>query len=324
MAGTSHKLHENTGSPKVHFLRIAAERSGQRLDNFLLGVWKGAPKSLVYRLIRTGQVRINGKRAKPESRLSENDQIRIPPVRLSPVEEKILPSSTQLHQIEQCIVFEDRNFLVLDKPAGLASHGGSGIHFGAIELLRKARPNDTLELVHRLDRDTSGILVFARKRSALTQLQSAIRLGAVRKNYLALLQNPLPQSNMRIDAPLLKFVLQGGERMVRVDSSGKESVTSLRMLENYGIAALCEATLETGRTHQIRVHCQHSGHPIAGDEKYGDREFNQQMRGHELKRLFLHAIRFEFELVEPKQDYSFSTPLPSALRQVLEQLAKKT
>ncbi|MFI4968871.1 MAG: RluA family pseudouridine synthase [Lysobacterales bacterium] len=305
-------------SPRVHVVAVPDDREGQRLDNFLAGRLKGVPKSLIYRICRTGEVRVNGRRAKPDQRLNPGDEVRIPPVRVAERGELGVPSGGQMNRIEAAIIHEDREFLVLDKPSGVASHGGSGVSFGAIELLRAARPRDTLELAHRLDRDTSGILVLTRKRSALIALQAAIRDGRVEKRYLALIEGALPQAQLLVDAPLRKSVLQGGERMVRIDPDGKESRSHFTELERYAGASLVEVALETGRTHQIRVHARHIGHPLAGDEKYGDREFNRRMRDKGLKRLFLHAVRFEFSLGE--RSYSFSAPLAPDLAAVLDAL----
>jgi len=303
----------------VRLVRVADDREGQRLDNFLLGQLKGAPRSLIYRILRTGEVRVNGKRAKPDTRIAGGDEIRIPPVRLAEPGETLAPAQGLLTRIQSAIIHEDRDFLVIDKPAGIAAHGGSGVSHGAIELLRAARPNDGLELVHRLDRDTSGVLVFSRRRSALTGLQALIRDNQTTKQYRALLMGHLPKTSLRVNAPLRKFVLQGGERMVRVaESDGKASLTHFRMIETYDSASLVEATLETGRTHQIRVHSQHLGHPIAGDEKYGDKDFNREMKAFGVKRLFLHAARFEFEL--NGKLFSFNAPLAADLASVLEQL----
>ena len=307
-----------SASPQVQSVAVPEDRAGQRLDNFLAGRLKGVPKSLIYRVCRTGQVRVNGKRAKPDQRLEAGDEVRIPPVRVAERDEPAAPSQGLLERIEAAIIHEDREFLVIDKPAGIASHGGSGVSFGAIELLRAARPRDTLELAHRLDRDTSGVLVLTRKRSALTALQAAIREGRVEKRYLALVQGALPKPRLTVDAPLRKSVLQGGERMVRVDADGKESRSRFTELERYADASLVEVALETGRTHQIRVHAQHLGHPLAGDEKYGEREFNKAMRDLGLKRLFLHAARFEFSLGE--RSYSFSAPLAPELAAVVDVL----
>ncbi len=299
----------------VQLVKVDEDRDGQRIDNFLSGRLKGVPRSLIYRILRTGQVRVNGRRAKPDVRLSAGDEVRIPPVRVAEREDPGKPAAGQMNRVEEAIVHEDRDFLVLNKPSGVASHGGSGISFGAIELLRAARPRDTLELVHRLDRDTSGVLVFSRRRSALTALQAVIREGGATKRYMALLQGHLAQARITVNEPLRKSVLQGGERMVRVDPAGKPSLSHLILQQQFAEAALCEIAIETGRTHQIRVHSAHIGHAVAGDEKYGERAFNQRMRELGLKRLFLHAMRFEFEIGE--RNYSFTAPMPDDLRSVL-------
>ena len=255
-------------------VRVPDERAGQRLDNFLLGQLKGAPRSLVYKLVRSGQVRINGGRAKAERKLEVGDEVRIPPVRIeSPQDAGRLPPKTMLAALEAAIVFEDARLLAINKPSGVASHGGSGISFGVIETLRALRPRDTLELVHRLDRDTSGLLVLAKKRSALTELQRLLRedhgLG-IEKRYLALLVGRMPDGIMSVDAPLHIGLRQGGERHVQVNAIGKPSISHFRALERRGGQSYCEIRIETGRTHQIRVHAQHIGHPVAGDDKYGD------------------------------------------------------
>ena len=325
MTRTSGRSVESTAESapvSVQIVRVPDDHDGQRIDNFLSGRLKGVPRSLIYRILRTGQVRINGKRAKPDHRLSADDEVRIPPVRVPEPADHGTPAGGQLDRIEQAIIHEDRDFLVLSKPSGVASHGGSGISFGAIELLRAARPRDTLELVHRLDRDTSGVLVFSRRRSALTALQTEIREGRASKSYVALVRDYLPKPIVRVDAPLLKSVLQGGERMVRVDADGKRSISHLREVTRFDGASLIDVRIETGRTHQIRVHCAHVGNPIAGDEKYGDREFDKRMRDRAgLKRLFLHAMRFEFEIGE--RSYSFTAPMPEDLRAVVSKLEGK-
>ena len=318
---TSAGFRDPASAPRVETVEVPEDRDGQRIDNFLTTRLKGVPKSLVYRLLRTGQVRVNGKRAKPDHRLAAGDAVRIPPVRTAERPDPGTPPAGQTARVEAAILAEDREFLVIDKPAGVASHGGSGITFGAIELLRAARPRDSLELAHRLDRDTSGVLVLAKKRSALTALQTEIREGRVEKRYLALLEGKLPQQRMNVDAPLRKFVLQGGERMVRVDEEGKASRSRFAEVERFSNATFAEIAIETGRTHQIRVHAAHIGHPVAGDEKYGDREFNLVMRGVGLKRLFLHAARFEFSIGE--RSYGFSAPLPDDLKRVIDALTAK-
>ena len=302
-------------------VRVADDRDGQRIDNFLTGQLKGVPKSLIYRLLRTGQVRINGKRAKPDTRINEGDEVRIPPVRTATPSEPGVPAKAQLQRIEDAIIHEDRDFLVLSKPAGIASHGGSGISFGAIELLRAARPGDTLELAHRLDRDTSGVLVLARRRAALIELQALIRDGQITKQYLALLCGHPKRAKFDVNVPLRKSTLQGGERMVRVDDEGKPALTGFRVVDSFAQTSLAEVTLYTGRTHQIRVHSQHAGHPVAGDEKYGLRDCNHALREFGLRRLFLHAARFEFAL--GGKTHSFSAPLAADLAAVLDALPRK-
>jgi 23S rRNA pseudouridine955/2504/2580 synthase len=304
----------------VRIVQVPADRDGQRIDNFLNGQLKGVPKSLIYRILRTGQVRVNGKRAKPDSRLAPGDQVRIPPVRTAEPGGGAMPPRAMIEQIEQAIIHEDGEFLVIDKPSGIASHGGSGVTFGAIELLRAARPEQTLELAHRLDRDTSGVLVFAKKRSALTGLQELIRENQTTKQYLALLKGHTHKARFDVNAALRKSILQGGERMVRVADDGKPSLTRFHVVDIYADASLAEVTLFTGRTHQIRVHAQHIEHPLAGDEKYGEKGFNQNMRGFGLKRLFLHAARFEFDL--DGKNYSFSAPLAPDLAAVLDELPR--
>ncbi|RUL72454.1 RluA family pseudouridine synthase [Dyella choica] len=302
----------------VRQVEIGPERDGQRIDNALMTLLKGVPKSMIYRLLRTGQVRVNGKRAKPDTRLSQGDMLRIPPVRVAerPAEEGAPQAA--IAAVEAAVIFEDKHFLVIDKPAGMASHGGSGVSFGAIELLRQARPKEHLELVHRLDRDTSGVLVFARTRAGLTGLQAAIRAGEVTKQYLCLMVGHPQKAKFDVNASLKKSVLQGGERMVRVADDGKPSLTFFREMEHYSGARLMQATLGTGRTHQIRVHAAHVGHPLAGDAKYGDKEANKRFRERGLHRLFLHASHLSFEL--DGRSYGFSAPLPDDLRSVLDAL----
>ncbi|MET0807540.1 MAG: RluA family pseudouridine synthase, partial [Pseudoxanthomonas sp.] len=251
----------------VRTIKVPEDREGQRLDNFLLGQLKGAPRSLVYKLVRSGQVRINGGRAKADRKLEAGDEVRIPPVSLSDPEERAAPPQGFLQRLEAAIVFEDARLLVLNKPTGVASHGGSGISHGAIETLRALRPNMSLELVHRLDRDTSGLLIVAKKRSALTELQALMREEGgtgIRKRYLTLLVGRMPDGVMSVDAPLHVGLRQGGERHVQVNAIGKESVSHFKVLERRGGHSYCEVRIETGRTHQIRVHAQHIGHAVAG------------------------------------------------------------
>ncbi|MDE1963704.1 MAG: RluA family pseudouridine synthase [Xanthomonadaceae bacterium] len=305
----------------VRQVEVGPERDGQRIDNALATLLKGVPKSAIYRILRTGQVRVNGKRAKPDTRLVAGDLLRIPPVRVAEKHETRGPAAGQVAEAAASVIFEDKHFLVIDKPTGMASHGGSGVSHGAIELMRAARPNEHLELVHRLDRDTSGVLVFARTRAGLTGLQAAIRDGQVVKQYLCLMVGHPSKARFNVNAPLAKSVLQGGERMVRVSDNGKPSLTFFQEMEQYPGARLMQATLGTGRTHQIRVHAAHIGHPLAGDPKYGDKEANKRFRDRGLHRLFLHASHLSFEL--DGRAYSFSAPLPDDLKSFLDVLGSK-
>ena len=294
--------------PKVRFVDISADHAGQRIDNYLLCHLKGVPKSLVYRIIRKGEVRVNKGRIKPEYRLKEGDMIRIPPVRVPEKKEAGKASDRVLQQIESRILFEDKRILILNKPSGLAVHGGSGLNYGVIEALRELRPNDKqLELVHRLDRDTSGCLIIAKKRSALRRLHEQLREGTMDKRYLTLLKGKWKGTNKWVDAPLLKNVIRSGERLVFVDPKGKDARTQFIPYCVSDEASLMSVKLDTGRTHQIRVHAQHLGFPIAGDDKYGDDEFNRQMKGVGLKRLFLHAYSLKFHL--PDSDTGEDTPI---------------
>ncbi len=314
-------------SAQVRLVRVADDRAGQRLDNFLLGQLKGAPKSLVYKLVRSGQVRVNGGRAKAETRLEGGDEVRIPPVRLAEAGEKTPPPKGLLAAMEASIVFEDARLLAINKPSGLASHGGSGISHGAIETLRALRPRETLELVHRLDRDTSGLLIIAKKRSALTELQALMRESdaddgrGIAKRYLALLIGRMPDGTMTVDAPLHIGLRQGGERHVQVHPNGKPSLSHFRVLERRGGHSYCEVRIETGRTHQIRVHAKHIGHPVAGDDKYGEPEVNKRLRDQiGLRRLFLHAASLEFALDGGRAEYVLDAPLAPELVEVLDRL----
>jgi 23S rRNA pseudouridine955/2504/2580 synthase len=310
-------------APAARIVRVPDDRDGQRLDNFLLGQLKGTPRSLIYKLVRSGQVRVNGGRAKAERKLTGGDEVRIPPVRLNETGDKGAPPAGFLKAMEAAIVFEDARLLALNKPSGVASHGGSGISFGAIETMRALRPGQTLELVHRLDRDTSGLLIVAKKRSALTELQALMREeGGIAKRYLALLSGRMPDGVMTVDAPLHIGLRQGGERHVQVNAAGKSSVSHFRVLERRGGQSYCEVRIETGRTHQIRVHAQHIGHPIAGDDKYGDIEVNKRLRDQVgLKRMFLHASTLEFALDRGKAPYLLNAPLLPELIDVLDRLS---
>ena len=304
----------------VQFLEIDAEHEGQRIDNFLLTRLKGAPRSLIYRILRKGEVRVNKGRIKPDYRLQTGDLVRVPPVRLSPIKESH-PADHVLAVIEKSILYEDKRILIINKPSGMAVHGGSGLSYGLIEGLRASRPDAPyLELVHRLDRDTSGCLIIAKKRSALRQLHELLRSNSMTKQYLCLVKGEWTGGDRRIDAPLQKNVLQSGERIVRVNTEGKQALSLFRPLQTKPIASLMEVKLETGRTHQIRVHAAHEGYPIAGDEKYGDETFNRAMRKYGLKRLFLHARLLRFELSDEDQMIDITAPLSDELQQVLAKI----
>ena len=315
----------DTPNPKVQFVEISADNAGQRIDNYLMCQLNGVPRSLVYRIVRKGEVRVNKGRIKPEYRLKEGDLVRIPPVRQAEKKEPGKASDKVLQQIESRILFEDKRIIVINKPSGLAVHGGSGLSFGLIEALRQLRPNDkNLELVHRLDRDTSGCLLIAKKRSALRRLHEQLREGSMDKRYLTLLKGKWKGRSRWVDAPLLKNVIKSGERLVFVDPKGKEARTKFIPNSVGEDASLMTVKLDTGRTHQIRVHAQHLGMPIAGDDKYGDEEFNRQLKGKGMKRLFLHAFSLKFSLPDPEtgEDISISiqAPLDEALVNALKKL----
>lgn len=303
---------------------MGPEEAGQRLDRVLARLLPGVPHTRLFRLLRRGEVRLNGKRVSGDVRISAGDVLRVPPVRLAPppaAEAAPRVSNALIERLNAAILYEDERLLVLDKPAGVAVHGGSGISAGVIEALRAARPDEPLELVHRLDRDTSGCLLVARRRSTLRSLHALLREDAFDKRYLVLVRGKWELGKKLIDAPLRTDLRVGGERTVRVDASGKASATEFRVVQFYGqLATLLEARLLTGRTHQIRVHAAYAGHPVAGDEKYGAEEFNEQLRAFGLRRLFLHAHSVSFEDPERHVELSTSAPLPDALRTVLDAL----
>ena len=309
--------------PKARRIAIDEEQAEQRLDNFLFRELKGVPKGHVYRLLRTGQVRVNGCRAKPDYRLASGDEVRIPPVRQAEITPPVRPGSRQLAALQAAILFEDEQLLVINKPAGMAVHGGSGVSFGVIEALRTLWPEQrSLELVHRLDRDTSGCLIIAKKRSTLRALHAAMREGAVEKRYLALLAGGWSGSERQVRLALEKNVLQNGERRVRVAEAGKPAESRFQPLQTFKNATLVEVTIMTGRTHQIRVHAAHLQHPVAGDDKYGDREANRYFRSLGLKRMFLHARSLGFTQPVSGEAVRVSALLDHNLKNVLDRLEK--
>lgn len=304
---------------RPQIVKVDADRAGQRLDNFLSARLKGVPRSALYRMIRTGQVRINGGRCKPASRLAEGDEVRVPPARTAE-RETFVVSDRVIGQVEQAVIHEDQDLLVVDKPPGMAVHAGSGLPWGLIDALRQSRPGEFIELAHRLDRETSGCLVLARSGAALNDLSARFREGRVEKRYLCLMNGKLKEAMVEVDAPLRK-VSAGGAGLVEVSADGKEAVTRFRRLELYRDCTYAEAELFTGRTHQIRAHARHIGLPLAGDDRYASRESLKKWKRRGLKRVFLHAHRLA--LTGPSGEaLSFESPLPAPLRRILDELER--
>jgi 23S rRNA pseudouridine955/2504/2580 synthase len=305
----------------VQYITIEDEYAGQRIDNYLVTRLKGVPKTHIYRILRKGEIRVNKKRAQPSYRVQAGDLVRLPPLQLDIPESLGTPSRYVVATLSDRILYEDKNFIIINKPSGMPVHGGTGVSMGVVEALRAMYPQvKTLELVHRLDAATSGCLVLAKKRSALREVHELMRNGQVHKVYFALTKGHWAPNELRVDVALRKNQLTSGERIVKVDPEGKPSLTVFRPLEQYAHAMLVEATLHTGRTHQIRVHARHRGHPLAGDEKYGDKEFNKEMRQHGLKRLFLHANLIEFTLPSLQQTIKVEAPLDAELLDCLKKL----
>jgi 23S rRNA pseudouridine955/2504/2580 synthase len=292
-------LSKPAARPQVRLLEVGEESAAQRIDNFLIARLRGVPKSHVYRVLRSGEVRVNSGRVKPGYRLKVGDKVRIPPVRVSHERPKARPA-------EFPIVHEDAAILVVDKPAGVAVHGGSGVSFGVIESLRAARPQaKLLELAHRLDRDTSGLLIICKKRTALVELHRMLREGEVEKVYLAVVKGAPAQDSFEIREALHKHVTSSGERRVSVQEGGKAALTRVKVLKR-GEFSVLEVRLLTGRTHQIRVHLAHAGHPIVGDEKYGDFALNKALK----KRLLLHAAKLSFRHPLSGERLKLASPVP--------------
>jgi 23S rRNA pseudouridine955/2504/2580 synthase len=307
----------------VQHFEVSEDEAGQRLDNYVHKRLGDIPRSKIYRVIRKGEVRVNGHRAGPDTRLQARDKIRIPPVRVRPPEEVGRPGTELQETIRKAIIYEDDRLLVIDKPTGIAVHGGSGVSFGVIEALRAQRPDEHLELAHRLDRDTSGCLIVARNTQTLRVVHALFREEETtfEKRYLTLVKGQWDLGKKRIDAPLRTDTRVGGERTVRVDASGKPSLSEFRPAQFFGRrATLMEVNLMTGRTHQIRVHAVHAGHPVAGDEKYGEETFNQEMRTLGLYRMFLHASSVSFEWPNGAGLFSVNAPLPPELASVINRL----
>ena len=309
--------------PRAVLVDIDEARAGQRIDNFLLTQLKGVPKSHIYRILRKGEVRVNKGRIRANYRLQAGDCVRIPPLRQAEEKPRQNPQAWVLEAVAGSIIYEDPALLAMNKPSGIAVHGGSGVSYGVIEALRVLRPDaHYLELVHRLDRDTSGCLLIAKKRSVLRYLHELLRGDGMAKQYLALVQGQWRGGNKRVELSLQKNTLRSGERIVRVDEEGKQALSIFRPVEVYPAASLMEVVLKTGRTHQIRVHAAASGFPIAGDEKYGDATFNRVMRECGLKRLFLHARSLSFAAMNGEQQIVINAPLPQDLENVLQNLSR--
>ncbi len=314
-----------TPAPSVKTLTVDEDSAGQRLDNFLMRHLKGVPKTHVYRIIRSGEVRVNKGRASAEQRVEAGDLVRLPPVRVSAQVQAKADAPAPAREFP--VLMEDEAMMAIDKPAGVAVHGGSGVSFGVIEQLRRARPAlANLELVHRLDRETSGVLLVAKKRSALKNLQDQFRDRETGKTYLALVLGLWPSNKKVIDSPLMKYTIPNGvgegERRVKVvgkdDPNGMRSITLVRVARTVGPYTLLEVTIKTGRTHQIRVHLASQGHPIAGDDKYGDFEHNKLLQKMGLKRMFLHAWQLKFQHPQSHRPVSLQAPLPTELKNFVD------
>jgi 23S rRNA pseudouridine955/2504/2580 synthase len=307
----------NVTATKVRKITVDEDQAGQRIDNFLRRELPGVPRSRLYRILRRGEVRVNSGRVSAEYRLQSGDEVRIPPAR---VREGVAAAPAAAARMADAIIYEDKQLLVINKPSGLAVHGGSGVSHGVIELLRELRPDlRDLSLAHRLDRETSGSLVLAKRRSALRLLHEHFREGRVDKNYLALVCGDWQSGDYLIDAPLLVKHRQGGERHVIVDAEGKQAQTQIRLSRTFGKYSLLQCQPRTGRTHQIRVHAKHAGHPLAGDERYGDAEANRKLKKLGLRRMFLHAQSISFP-DKSGNDLHFTAPLPPNLAQFLDKL----
>ena len=308
-------------TPSVQYIVINQEVSGQRIDNFLVTYLKGVPKSHIYRILRKGEVRVNKKRVKPLYRLQTGDQVRLPPLHIDDKPPPKTPPKSLLAELQQRILYETKTVLIINKPSGIAVHGGSGVSIAILEALKSLYPHSPqLELAHRLDADTSGCLILAKRRSVLREIHDLLRTGAVHKQYWALTKGHWRKDELRVDVPLLKNQVQSGERVVRVNAEGKPSLTEFKPLQTFNDVSLMEVTLHTGRTHQIRVHAQFRGHPVIGDEKYGDKELNKKMRQLGVKRLFLHSRLIEFTLPSTGELISVTAPLDEDLQAGLNNL----
>jgi 23S rRNA pseudouridine955/2504/2580 synthase len=306
--------------PQVRYCTVSANEAGQRIDNFLLKQLSGVPRSHVYRLLRSGQVRVDGGRAKAERKLAEGEKVRIPPVRMAEKGDVVRPPDAVLNRLRDAVIHEDELYLAINKPSGIAAHAGSGVPFGVIEAVRAWGKYDFIELAHRLDRDTSGVLLLAKTRPGLLRAQRAFKHSLAEKRYFALLVGRWRGEDREVDDALIRNTLKGGERMVEVDESGKPAHSRFSPKARYRDATLTEVQIFTGRTHQIRVHAAALGHPVAGDDKYGERDVVAEFRRRGLKRMFLHS---HFLRLTSEGDFTkvlISAPLPDELREFLDTL----
>lgn len=306
----------------VRFIEVGEEDEGQRVDNFLMRHYRNVPKTLIYRIIRKGEVRVNKGRVKQNTRIKAGDLVRVPPIKTPDKVEVVLPTK-QIQRIEQSILFEDADLMVINKPSGIAVHGGSGIHWGLIELVRSMRPlAKRIELVHRLDRDTSGCIILAKKASVLKALHEQMRENKFDKRYLALLVSEWPKGVEKVDLPLIKNTLKSGERLVKVSADGKPSVSYFRILQRFERATLVTVKLVTGRTHQIRVHALSQNCPLVGDDKYGDKEMNKEYKKLGMKRLALHAQFIGFKHPNTEKWVEIEAPLDGEFTEIIETLKR--
>lgn len=315
-----------TNFDKVQFCEIDSDHEGQRIDNFLFRFLKGVPKSRIYRILRKGEVRINKKRVKAEYKLKLGDQVRIPPIRIAEkTDSPNIQNLDKVKSLETAIIFENKQFILLNKPSGMAVHGGSGLSFGVIEAFRALRPKEKfLELVHRLDRDTSGCLLIAKRRSYLTHFHEQLRTKTMRKEYLAVVIGDWPNQHNRVTAPLKKNQLKSGERIVNVDSEGKDSETRFKCLKRMSGYSLVKAMPMTGRTHQIRVHAQFAGCPLLGDDKYSDLSQHEEvLKRLKIKTFMLHADKLSFNTPDSNEVVTYQAPLPHQMNQVIEALKNR-
>ncbi len=309
---------QNKKTPVRHVI-IDADQSLRRIDNFLLGTLKGLPKTRIYQMLRRGEIRVNGGRVKQVYRLQIGDKVRIPPIFNGDLPYTSAPHDYLLDMVSECIIFENEHILVLNKPAGIVVHSGSGRTFGIIEILRFLRPSEPgLQLVHRLDQGTSGCLLISKNTKILRKLHTALKAGDIKKQYIALLKGQMEQSHIEVERPVRKSALRSGKRQVEINAQGKFALTRFKLEKKYKTASLVRVKLKTGRTHQIRVHAKSLQHPVAGDQKYGDKEFNKLIRQGGLKRMFLHASSLHLPVLNGYDELEIHAPLPVELSNFLE------